>query len=118
MPKKNTIRSCVPCQACCVVLRIESKPGFSTCFDTGEDIAKKANEPCRYLNDNGCGIYDQRPIVCRQFRCDWLQGRNGFSPNIHPVKAGYFSVDHERFPLPTIVCARQEVGKITVPKKY
>lgn len=91
------IRDCGPCNACCVALRIDSEPGYSTRFDNGEDIAKKAGEPCRYLTKKGCGIYAVRPIVCRSFKCDWLKGRKGFLASDHPQKVGYFSVDKDRF---------------------
>jgi hypothetical protein len=84
----NTPRHCGSCSACCTFLRIDSRPGFSTRFDTGEDIAKAAGEPCRYLGPQGCSIYEVRPIVCRRFRCRWLDYHKDFSEN--PLKAGYF----------------------------
>jgi len=79
------------------VLRIDSEPGFSTRFDTGEDIAKEAGVPCRFLTSRGCGIYAVRPVVCRSFKCDWLQGRQGFRAEDHPLKIRQFSIRGEAF---------------------
>lgn len=52
-------RRCGPCTACCVSLKIEAP-----------ELAKKAGEPCRHLKA-GCGIYEGRPGVCREFLCGW-----------------------------------------------
>lgn len=86
-------RTCTSCTACCVYLRIDSQPGYTTRYDSGEDIAKAAGVPCRFLTaTSGCGIYDVRPQVCRKFQCDWLQHRKGFSEKDAPVLKGSFSV--------------------------
>jgi Fe-S-cluster containining protein len=82
------------------LLRIDSRPGFSTRLDTFEDIAKKAGEPCRFLSQHGCSIYDNRPLVCRRFGCDWLHKRNGSAPLDSPSKLGYFSIKGKRFFMP------------------
>jgi len=73
-------------------LRIDSQPGFSTRLDNNDDIAKKAGEPCRFLAEHGCGIYEVRPLVCRRFRCDWLKNRKGFEFKDSPLKTGFFSL--------------------------
>ncbi len=91
-PFAKKTRSCGTCNACCLVLRIDSEPGYSTRFDNGEDVAKPAGVPCRFLTEKGCGIYHVRPIVCRSFKCDWLQGRKGYSQADNPVKTGYFGM--------------------------
>lgn len=54
-------RTCGECSACCVDLRIE------------EDTLKKlADEPCPHLQSSGgCGIYKDRPSVCRTWYCAW-----------------------------------------------
>jgi hypothetical protein len=53
-------RNCGPCTACCVSLKIKVP-----------ELRKKADEPCRHLTGKGCGIYETRPAVCRQFLCGW-----------------------------------------------
>jgi hypothetical protein len=53
-------KTCGPCQACCVALKIDT-PQFR----------KKAQVPCPHLVQKGCGIYDTRPPVCRGFLCGW-----------------------------------------------
>ncbi len=87
---KKIPRSCNECIACCIALRIDSKPGFSTRFDTGEDITKPAGERCRYLGAQGCSIYEFRPLVCRRFKCDWLNYREGLGDDDSPLMTGYF----------------------------
>ena len=53
-------RPCGDCAACCVSLGIMEAP-----------IQKAPGEPCRFLSHEGCGIYQQRPPVCRHFQCLW-----------------------------------------------
>ena len=52
-------RQCGPCTACCVELKI-----------VAPELNKKAHSPCPHLGE-GCGIYETRPAVCRQFLCGW-----------------------------------------------
>lgn len=85
-------RSCDACTLCCTQLEIESKPGYSTRLDTAEDIAKPAGRACRYLTSEGCGIYEVRPLVCRQFACDWLLGEKNFGPSDSPLNTGRIGV--------------------------
>jgi len=53
-------RTCGPCQACCVALKIKSP-----------ELRKQSGTPCLHLAENGCGIYQSRPQVCRAFLCGW-----------------------------------------------
>ncbi len=53
-------KACGACQACCVVLKIQTP-----------QLRKKAGVPCPHLEQKGCGIYDNRPPVCRAFLCGW-----------------------------------------------
>jgi hypothetical protein len=53
-------RQCGPCNACCVDLKI-----------VAPELKKKARVPCPHLSSAGCGIYETRPGVCRQFLCGW-----------------------------------------------
>jgi hypothetical protein len=52
-------RECGPCTACCVELKI-----------VAPELTKQARAPCPHLGQ-GCGIYQARPGVCRQFLCGW-----------------------------------------------
>lgn len=58
-------RSCGPCTACCVAPEIP-------------DLGKAERKPCEHLRADpscgGCSIYEDRPPVCRSFRCLWLEG--------------------------------------------
>ncbi len=53
-------RACGRCTVCCVELKIDVP-----------QLRKKARVPCRHLTQSGCGIYEGRPPVCRQFLCGW-----------------------------------------------
>ncbi|MCR3690974.1 MULTISPECIES: YkgJ family cysteine cluster protein [Citrobacter] len=54
-------RNCNECDVCCTYLRIE-KP----------ELTKKADVRCPHLSEQrGCGIYDERPDVCRTWYCGW-----------------------------------------------
>jgi hypothetical protein len=57
-------KACGACTACCVELRIDT-PEFK----------KDAHLPCAHLTENGCGIYQNRFKICRQFLCGWLLSR-------------------------------------------
>ena len=52
-------RQCGPCTACCTELQIEAP-----------ELHKKAGTRCPHLT-TGCGIYETRPGVCREFLCGW-----------------------------------------------
>ncbi|MEH6454795.1 MAG: hypothetical protein V7749_00605 [Cocleimonas sp.] len=53
-------RECGDCTVCCTYLRIEERP-----------VNKPQDEPCKHLCVQGCGIYETRPSVCRNWFCGW-----------------------------------------------
>lgn len=53
-------RECGSCRACCVVTAIDSA-----------EITKPSGVACRHAGAGGCGIYETRPAVCRDFYCGW-----------------------------------------------
>lgn len=55
------MRSCGDCIACCTALTIE-------------ELGKPAGVACENLTPEGCGIYETRPQVCRDFSCLWASG--------------------------------------------
>ena len=77
-------RGCGECRACCVVLGFDAQPDESP-------FAKPAGEPCRHLCAGGCGIYADRPPVCRRFRCAWLQ-ESSLAPSLRPDRWGVMFV--------------------------
>ena len=53
-------RACGSCTMCCKVLEIA-------------DLSKAAGKWCVHVKPGrGCGVYDTRPGVCREFYCDWM----------------------------------------------
>lgn len=67
--QREKLRTCGDCRACCITLGFQARRDESA-FD------KPFGEPCRHLIQIGCGIYDERPPVCRRFECGWLQASN------------------------------------------
>jgi Fe-S-cluster containining protein len=58
---KQPDRACGTCQACCgPVFIIEN--------------LKRADEDCQFKAPKGCGVYENRPQVCKDFRCLWHYG--------------------------------------------
>lgn len=53
-------RRCGPCKACCSVLKIDTP-----------EFRKPAQTLCPHHTGRGCGIYEIRPGVCREFLCGW-----------------------------------------------
>lgn len=64
----ETINDCGTCTLCCKVLRVDSisKPAGAWC------IACDAR-------GGGCGVYENRPQECRDFKCVWLESQS-FAP--------------------------------------
>ena len=95
------IRQCASCNLCCIHLEIESRPGYSTRLDTGEDLAKPRGTPCSYLGASGCTIYEVRPVVCRRFQCDWMLEAQGYGQQDSPEKIGIMGVRGDAWQIPS-----------------
>ena len=55
-------RECGACSLCCTVLRVD-------------ELRKLGGTPCVHQRAaGGCGIYAERPGICRAYRCLWLGG--------------------------------------------
>jgi len=60
--RRAAARSCGTCSLCCTVLRVD-------------ELGKRAGEDCRHqCGEQGCGIYETRPPICRSYQCLWRQG--------------------------------------------
>ncbi len=72
---------CGACTVCCVVhvIRETNKPGWTPCPHLG---------PVPELGHDGCTIYEERPEVCRNFRCTWLRGKMGREARFRPNNFG------------------------------
>jgi hypothetical protein len=53
-------RDCGDCTGCCVELAIVTP-----------ELSKPAGSPCQFCTGTGCGIYAERPPVCRDYNCLW-----------------------------------------------
>ena len=68
-------KSCGACTMCCAVLEIDyfNKPPGPLCVHC--------------VVGGGCGIYAERPEVCRDFECEWLTRRD-LSRQLRPDLVG------------------------------
>ncbi len=67
------MRTCDECSECCTVhLVAETNSPMWT--------------PCQHKCDSGCGIYPDRPPICRAYKCAWLQG--AIAEELRPDKWG------------------------------
>lgn len=71
-------RQCGECQACCVVFTVP-------------EVEKGRHERCRHQCEMGCGIYSERPDICRNFVCEWLCN-NTWPEDLRPDKSGIIFV--------------------------
>jgi hypothetical protein len=73
-PSPNPARVCGNCSLCCKLLQI------------AEPLHKPAGRWCSHCRPGrgGCSIYDDRPAVCRAFRCGWLEG--AVDDRWHPLR--------------------------------
>jgi uncharacterized protein len=82
------MRECGSCSECCRLLEISA--------DRAPEIGNKpAGEWCSHCAEPGCGIYDRRPQLCRDFRCQWLVDER-LGPEWFPPIAGMILVWQEQ----------------------
>ncbi len=80
-------RPCGDCVACCQVLNI-AEP----------DMVKPADQMCMHCTGTGCGIYDTRPTVCREWNCVWRR-IDSMPPETRPDRMGVvFTIDRQADP--------------------
>ena len=84
MVNENNNRVCGECQACCFAPRLDEmkKPSFTRCSNQGQ---------------GECTDYQNRPDLCRKYKCLWLQGY--WAENDRPDKSGMMLTyrHHEKF---------------------
>ena len=70
------MRSCGECSLCCKVLAIK-------------ELEKPDQEWCKHvIKKKGCAIYADRPQVCKDFMCLWLDEKSKFPDSYRPDKIG------------------------------
>jgi hypothetical protein len=68
-------KDCGACVVCCKAMAIDTP-----------ELRKPAGVLCRYNTGSGCGIYDDRPPVCRQWHCGWIRSAS-LSADLRPDKS-------------------------------
>lgn len=71
-------RSCGDCTVCCTWLAID-KP----------EIQKESGVTCHHCTAKGCGIYETRYPICRDYYCGW-RGMDIFDESWRPDRSGVF----------------------------
>ena len=71
-------RSCDECTVCC--------RGWLNADIHGHKIG--GGVTCQWLTPHGCGIYETRAPVCRDFKCAWLMPGSPFPDHWRPDKIG------------------------------
>ncbi len=80
-------RACGDCVACCQVLNIAEA-----------DMVKPADQMCMHCTGTGCGVYDARPQVCREWDCVWRR-IDSMPPETRPDRLGVlFTIDRQAEP--------------------
>jgi hypothetical protein len=73
-------KACGSCSFCCKVLEID-------------EFVKAAGVLCEHCSaSGGCGIYMERPQVCRDYQCLWKEDR-GLPAPMRPDKVGTLLMD-------------------------
>src|SRR4051794_15963736 len=66
---------CGTCTACCMAASVP-------------ELGKPFYAVCEHVCDHGCGIYEQRPQRCRDYRCAWHLGMLGPRVDRRPDQSG------------------------------
>ena len=76
-------RLCTACGLCCSgvlfeIVRLQPSDSVEELASLGMEIGRKKRgpyfkQPCRFLEDCRCGIYDARPLRCRDFQCAQIE---------------------------------------------
>lgn len=73
---------CGSCALCCKVMRVD-------------ELHKPANQWCAHAEPGascgGCTIHHERPEICREYECAWLQSQarpTAFGPELRPDRCG------------------------------
>lgn len=70
----NKKRECGNCNVCCE--GVVSGVAYGKSFGNGN--------PCPFLKNKKCSIYENKPHICNHFKCAWLENKhfpNRFKPN-------------------------------------
>src|SRR5215472_516597 len=76
-------RSCGYCTVCC----------YATFIDTAE-FQKAPGVVCEHCTGRGCGIYQSRPPICREFHCGWWYW-NEVGEDWRPDRSGVLILSRE-----------------------
>lgn len=106
--EKEETHPCFNCALCCSYMAVEIDepttnreydyivwylyhPGVSVFVDWEGDWYLKIDVPCRHLTANGmCGVYEERPVICREFSFQDCEKNN---PDEPPDKWLFTSAD-------------------------
>jgi len=72
-------RDCGGCNVCCTAMKVSP-------------LDKPCGTPCEHQTDAGCGIYQDRPSVCKVWFCMWVRDAGGIFDDVahRPDRLGVF----------------------------
>lgn len=77
-PTQDAPRDCGGCNVCCTAMKVAA-------------LDKPAGLTCTHQGPAGCGIYPQRPEVCRSWFCMWVRDdKDIFTDAQRPDRLGLF----------------------------
>ena len=82
----NNNKKCGTCNSCCYVFPIKN----TTLADGSPFPDKEGYELCSFYKLGKCSVYDNRPAICRSYKCGWMASTDRDMPNnTRPDKAGF-----------------------------
>ena len=83
---------CGSCSMCCRIPEIPRAVGDPRYSASTESGSKPLGEWCKHCKPKlgGCGIYEERGGICREYECVWLQSQTKENPmpkNLRPDKS-------------------------------
>jgi Fe-S-cluster containining protein len=78
VPTENAPRDCGSCNVCCTAMHVRP-------------LNKPSGQRCSHQSTEGCGIYHDRPSVCRTWYCMWVRDDGRIFDATHrPDRLGVF----------------------------
>lgn len=93
-------KNCGPCNSCCSVFAIKDET-----FADGSPFPNKERlELCKFSDSNkGCSVYENRPLMCKQYECGWkiddgrFDGKTHLNKSFRPDRSGFIMAELQGF---------------------
>lgn len=96
-------RPCGDCTACCTAMGVS-------------ELDKPVGVPCSHLCEAGCGIYEERPVSCKDFNCLWRYGLLDAEHRPDELGLVFDITGHNRFGMKMLVAREARPGAFETAK--